>query len=293
MVGLRTRPRTLMLGTALIAVWVLGALTLVGADPVLRDYALYRSSIGIILIGIIYRVTVRFPRISVSVAEPKREGYLALVYTCTYILALILAFTLFRPSPGVFTLFWLWGGLVGLPYLYLRSRGYGLKSLGITRERLGPAALLGLAAAVIQQLPCYLLPEVLKDPTAQAVLGGEIPPLTFLLFPLVLVFALATGPLPEEFFFRAVLQTRLAALFGSGVAGLLVSSLLHGLWHLPLPSFELLLQEGFLVAVSFFVTYLPAATVFGVLWMRTRHLAAPLVYHTVVVAYGGLTMIQF
>lgn len=129
-------------------------------------------------------------------------------------------------------------------------------------------------------------------PTAGAVLAGKVPAVNFLLFPVILVFALITASFPEEYFFRTILQTRVSALFKSKIIGLLAASVFHGLWHLPLPSLQYVLEHGVIVTLHFFISYLPAATTFGVLWIRTKHIAAPLVYHTVVIAHGGLSMIK-
>jgi membrane protease YdiL (CAAX protease family) len=51
--------------------------------------------------------------------------------------------------------------------------------------------------------------------------------------PLVIVLLLFTAGFTEEFFFRGVLQTRLADWWGSDLAALLVTALLFGLYHLP------------------------------------------------------------
>ncbi|MCL5982469.1 MAG: hypothetical protein M1571_08185 [Firmicutes bacterium] len=65
-------------------------------------------------------------------------------------------------------------------------------------------------------------------PTAGAVLAGKVPAVNFLLFPVILVFALITASFPEEYFFRTVLQTRVSALFKSEIIGLLVYAELKG-----------------------------------------------------------------
>lgn len=98
--------------------------------------------------------------------------------------------------------------------------------------------------------------------------------------------AVDTG-LTEEFLFRVVLQTRLAALFRSETAGVLVMALLFGLAHAPgyylrnafaaegvaaTPS--LLTSVGYAVVVTSV-----AGLMFGVLWARTRSLVLVTVLH--------------
>lgn len=106
---------------------------------------------------------------------------------------------------------------------------------------------------------------------------------------LVLCFAylcIDTG-LTEEFLFRVVLQTRLAAWFRSETAGVLVMAVLFGLAHAP--GFYLRAADPVsgghptvLVAVGYTVVMLSVfGFMFGMLWARTRSLGLIVMLHAV------------
>jgi membrane protease YdiL (CAAX protease family) len=91
----------------------------------------------------------------------------------------------------------------------------------------------------------------------------------------------------EEFFFRCLLQSRLAARLKSELGGIVVASLLFGLMHLPgLYLRTGITQEGLpphpplWMAVGYSIVITSAAGfVFGVLWSRTRNFALIAVVH--------------
>jgi uncharacterized protein len=91
----------------------------------------------------------------------------------------------------------------------------------------------------------------------------------------------------EEFFFRALLQERLAAVLRSPWGGLVVASLLFGLVHAPgLCLRTAATQEAFgshpslLMAVGYSIVMTSLAGLFvGVLWMRTKNFAVVVIVH--------------
>lgn len=93
--------------------------------------------------------------------------------------------------------------------------------------------------------------------------------------------------LVEEFFFRAVLQERLSALFRSDVAGLFAMALVFGLVHAPgIVLRGAGIDEGLgahpdvLTAAAYTVAVQSiAAFMFGILWLRTRNLLAVMLVH--------------
>ncbi|MFM9864379.1 MAG: lysostaphin resistance A-like protein [Micropepsaceae bacterium] len=93
--------------------------------------------------------------------------------------------------------------------------------------------------------------------------------------------------LVEEFFFRAVLQERLAALFRSDIAGLFVMAAIFGLVHAPgMVLRGAGVQEGLganpdiLTAAAYTIAVQAvAAFMFGILWLRTRNLLAVMLVH--------------
>jgi membrane protease YdiL (CAAX protease family) len=105
--------------------------------------------------------------------------------------------------------------------------------------------------------------------------------------PLSLLFLLFEVGLVEEFFFRTLLQERLAALLRSRWGGLVSAALLFGLVHAP--GFYLrtgATQEALgphpslFFAISYSVVITSLAGLFlGVLWMRTKNLAIVAIVH--------------
>ena len=93
--------------------------------------------------------------------------------------------------------------------------------------------------------------------------------------------------LVEEFFFRALLQERLASVLGSRWGGLVAGALLFGLVHAPgfylrpARTMELLGDHpSLLMAVGYAVVMTSVAgLLMGMLWMRTKNLAVVILVH--------------
>jgi CAAX protease family protein len=105
--------------------------------------------------------------------------------------------------------------------------------------------------------------------------------------PLVYLFLLIEVGLVEEFFFRVLLQSRLAAWMKSEVGGIVAMSLLFGLAHAPGLYYRTgATQEGLgphpplLLAVGYSIVMLSVTGFFlGVLWIRTRNLLLVMAVH--------------
>ena len=91
----------------------------------------------------------------------------------------------------------------------------------------------------------------------------------------------------EEFFFRGLVQSRLAAAFRSETSGIVLMSLIFGLAHAPGFIFRQAGElEGLaphpspLDAVAYSVVILPISGItFGVIWARTKNLFAVMLIH--------------
>ncbi len=91
----------------------------------------------------------------------------------------------------------------------------------------------------------------------------------------------------EEFFFRVLLQERLATVLRSPWGGLVVAAVLFGLAHAPgLYLRTAATQEGLgshpslLMAVGYSIVLISLAGLFqGVLWMRTKNFAVLVIVH--------------
>jgi membrane protease YdiL (CAAX protease family) len=142
--------------------------------------------------------------------------------------------------------------------------------------------------------------------TFQYFLGGAAAPLregkfstTELLVGLPLCFAwlmIETG-LVEEFFFRALLQTRLTAWFRSEVTGIVFMALIFGLAHAPGFIFRHAgVVEGLggnpsaLDAIAYSIVTLSVGGIFfGVVWARTRNLFTLMLLHAATDLFPNLS----
>jgi membrane protease YdiL (CAAX protease family) len=158
----------------------------------------------------------------------------------------------------------------------------------------------GLQIAGLQELVRSHLPVVLVLSAVilafQFFLGGAAAPLREgdfraaqlrVALPLCFAWLAMEAGLVEEFFFRAVVQARLAAWFQSEITGVAFMALVFGLAHAPGFIFRHAGEvEGLggnptaLDAVAYaIVTLAPGAIVFGVVWVRTKNLLAVIAIH--------------
>jgi len=177
---------------------------------------------------------------------------------------------------------------VALPYLLFRfAFGHRLADFGLSRDAwrrlLGRE---GLAALVIGIAICafQFYAGQAAEPIRTGAIGGAA---LWLGLPLTFAWLMVEAGLVEEFFFRALIQTRMAALFKSEWAGLVLMALIFGLIHAP----GMVLRgagdvEGLgdhptaLAAAAYsIVTQSVGGFYLGLLWMRTRNLPAVMIVH--------------
>lgn len=104
--------------------------------------------------------------------------------------------------------------------------------------------------------------------------------------PFIFIWLFIEAGLVEEFFFRALLQSRLALFFKSPAGGIVVSSLLFGLVHAPGLYLRGAGSEGieaplpFIFFVVYTITYMSMAGIFlGVLYHKTKNLWLVMAIH--------------
>ena len=166
--------------------------------------------------------------------------------------------------------------------LLMRNWGYRvgeLASAGLRWRQLKPALWMSLAVLVMQGV----VGRGLRD------LGhAQVPAwLAAIAAPLAFAWLVLEVGLVEEFFLRALLQTRLARLCGSELGGILAASTLFGLIHAPgfylrtSTTMEALGPSPSLAtALAYSLVVTSVAGIFlGVLWARTRNLAVPIIVH--------------
>jgi membrane protease YdiL (CAAX protease family) len=173
--------------------------------------------------------------------------------------------------------------LVAMPAaILMRAWGYRmgeLASVGMRWKQLKPALWMSLAVLVMQGV----VGRGLRD-LGQAQVPGW---LAAIAAPLAFAWLLIEVGLVEEFFFRVLLQTRLARLCGSELGGILAASALFGLVHAPglylrtSTTLEALGPSPSLAtALAYSLVVTSVAGIFlGVLWARTRNFAVLVIVH--------------
>jgi membrane protease YdiL (CAAX protease family) len=224
--------------------------------------------------------------------RPRAEAVFVLVYAVLYI------GYLFARQEGELAH---WLTLVALPLLGLwwmhfprrtgRSLRATLGSVGLVPSRLrdgvGTALAVGL---LVQVLPLLGRPQ--REALGAIVASGRI----LHLLPLALMFLILTVAFTEEFFFRGVLQTRLAAWWGSWLWPVLITSVVFSLYHVPYaylnehwPSAGNL---GHAVGLAF-VNGLPGGLILGWVFVRAGgNLLAPMLTHAMIDLIPAMLLLQ-
>ena len=177
---------------------------------------------------------------------------------------------------------------VVIPFAIFRfGFGYRIRDFGIQRD--------GLRALVRSHLPvvlavggAFLVFQYFLSGGGAAFRRGPFTVYQLLLgLPLCFIWLFIEAGLIEEFFFRALIQSHLAAAFKSEVSGTVLMSLIFGLAHAPGFIFRhagevegLGSNPSALDAVAYSIVVLAISGVtFGVIWARTKNLFAVMVIH--------------
>jgi len=177
---------------------------------------------------------------------------------------------------------------VAIPFAVFRfAFGYRLRDFGIQFE--------GLRALAGNHLPVVLVVGLALVAFQYFVGGGAAPvrhgnfSMHQLLIglPLCFIWLVIEVGLVEEFFFRALVQSRLAAWFKSEVSGVVLMSLVFGLAHAPGFIFRqagsvegLGANPSALDAIAYSIVVLSVSGIlFGVMWARTKNLFALMLIH--------------
>jgi uncharacterized protein len=165
--------------------------------------------------------------------------------------------------------------------------GYRLRDFGIQKE--------GLRALCRNHLPMVLMVggallafQFFLGNGAAPIRQGKFSAYQLLLgLPLCFAWLLIEVGLVEEFFFRALVQSRLAAWFKSEISGVVLMSLAFGLAHAPGFIFRgagavegLGANPTALEATAYSIVVLAVSGIlFGVMWARTKNLIALMLLH--------------
>ncbi len=186
---------------------------------------------------------------------------------------------------------------VVIPYAVLStSFGYRWRDFGFVlpvKNALTPRVL----RLIVVFFLLYLAIQFLVGQAARPVFRGDFTAVTLIVSGALLYATLIIEVgLVEEFFFRAVLQTRLAAWLDSESAAIVLMALIFGLAHAPGlylrgagavtslgPSPDLLSVVAYSIAVLSL-----AGLAFGVIWAKTRNIYAVILIHAWVDTLPGL-----
>lgn len=271
---------------ALYACMLLAMSRAANFDPAEPLFVLGILGVGFSLAA--WLMTLRVSPLHYEVADPGRE--LATIAVC---LAIVVAFITWGlgwlhravPSDPADSLAILAAKLavfVAIPALRMRVQ------FGYRWSQLAPLSLPGRhVLAMIGMALLMLAFQSVMGRGLRDIMSAHVPKETLLIgVPLTFVWLAVEAGVVEEFFFRVLLQTRLAAVLRSELAAIVVMSVIFGLAHAP----GIYLRTGLtqesvqhpsvLVAVGYSIVITSVAGFFlGVLWARTRNFAVVVVVH--------------
>ncbi|MET3210761.1 UNVERIFIED_CONTAM: membrane protease YdiL (CAAX protease family) [Paenibacillus sp. PvR008] len=181
-----------------------------------------------------------------------------------------------------------WITLVIIPLILIQSaRGKQgrtfrelLSSVGLTRQGLGKTITLAVVTCLL--LIPIILYSLSEEQLSKVMTVFQKPNQAVLFYPLSLVMAFLLPGFTEEVMFRGILQSRLSSFTRSEVNGLFLASLLFAIYHLPYAYFLTswathgnLTWSLSTVLTERFITGL----LMGLIWMRTKNLAGPMIVH--------------
>jgi len=176
-----------------------------------------------------------------------------------------------------------------IPFFIYKSFGFSVKDFGLrlskkeifSRKHFITFIVLSIAALSFQ----YFL-----SGGAASVREGQFSFIRLLTgLPVLFIWLFIEAGLVEEFFFRALLQSRIAVLLKSQVAGIVISGLIFGLAHAPGLYLRGAESEGVSESMPFYfwaaytITAMSLAGIFlGIVWSRTKNLYLVMAIHAMV-----------
>jgi len=245
--------------------------------------------LGLMLPGISLLATRRVPTLPYVVLRPVLESAILIVYLGAVAVVLVRGFPgvariTTEPLHSVVVLGWKLATFVVVPGAMCLASGYKINELApvsLTWSALRPVLWMSLAVLLTQSLLGLGLHDI-RDAHFPVWVIALAAPLSF-------AWLVIEVGVVEEFFFRVLLQERLAAVLHSPWGGLVVGALLFGLAHAPgLYLRTAATQESIgshpslLMAVGYSIVMTSLAALFvGVLWLRTKNFAVLVIVHAV------------
>jgi len=193
-----------------------------------------------------------------------------------------------------------WVSLVTIPLLVVLvidlkaggTLGTTLGSFGLRRRNLSGGLWLTLAIGVVLGMVQLFLSR-----SGPAVMEAFASGRALYLFPLAFVLMLLTAGFTEEFFFRGFLQTRLEFLSGSGWWGVILTSILFGIYHLPYAYFNPNWPSAGDWGAAWGASLgqgIPAGLILGWVYIRSRgNLVACVLLHALVDTFPAMGLLKF
>lgn len=221
----------------------------------------------------------------IEIFRPRKEAFAVAAYFLGWLLLnLALWPIIFGPNPMLANGISFWLLLVIVPLAVVWKAGYRPRDIGLHSESL--AMNIRSTATTLAVVSLILL---LITPGGRFIRSGEVAPSTVALgIALSLGVSLLAAAVHEEVFFRAILQTRLAKITRSEVAGVCLATLAFGLYHLPFRLYQGPTAGHFAQSLAGCLTEtILAAPVLGFLWARTRSLLGPVLVHAAIDTISG------
>lgn len=190
---------------------------------------------------------------------------------------------------SVFILFKKLGVFVFIPLLMYRAFGFRREDFGFSIRRPGKKISRTLLIFIVLSI-CILGFQFFGGRGAEPLRSGQFSFYRVLYgVPLCFLWYFFEVGLVEEFFFRALLQSRLSVLLRSNMGGILISGLIFGLVHAPGLYLRGAGSEGvheqlpFIFWAAYTLTVMSLAGIFlGIVWSRTKNIYLVMALHAMV-----------
>ncbi len=178
---------------------------------------------------------------------------------------------------------------VAIPFLIYKWFGFSFKDFGLIVSRKEVFTRKNIIIFIVLSVVALLFQYFLSG-GAKPVREGQFSIAQLLRgLPFLFIWLFIEAGLVEEFFFRAVLQSRISVLLKSPVAGIIISGLIFGLAHAPGLYLRGAESEGMSESMPFYfwaaytITAMSLAGIFlGIVWSRTKNLYLVIAIHAMV-----------
>lgn len=180
--------------------------------------------------------------------------------------------------------------LLFVPCFITRALGYEFIDLGFTTKNIKKTLILSIVSIVIITIfiSTITFREYIID-NKISIMSGIV------VYIIAFVMAFILVGIPEEFFFRVILQTRIEKLFNNAIDGVIISSIIFAIYHIP---YRLLqnnsLTYGSLINTIFSVIaqQFLVGLFLGLVWRKTKNIYGIAIIHSCYNAYFFMTMIK-